>query len=436
VTDLILRNAAFRTLSRLSAAAVGLITAPLLASNLGQEGFGLWLLVMSLASYAGLVDLGMTTALTKYIASNLALEKKNKVNRILASGLALYLVMGLLVLCGFVFIVVFLGQLFNISPDRIPTVRVVLLVVMLGTILNFPRRCSEALLLAQERHYLISIVGATSNLVRLGLIVLAFALGGGLFELSVLHAGVMTAGFTALFLMARRSSPGWVHMRPAWDKTVLKELFAYVRNIGISIVGDSTRSQAPTILLGALVNPGQVALFGPAYRIVSLSQAIVCGAIGVSMARFARLTSLNARQERSNLFLDVCLHSSLLGVLAGMGVFFLGPAFINIWMGPDFVLSARIAQILALPLALSLISFPCYTVSQGIGRLKTVAILSVFEAVMAVAAMPWLILRYGAEGAAIALAISMVILRPWVLPVYTCRQLELQYHSCPRQIPN
>jgi O-antigen/teichoic acid export membrane protein len=315
--------------------------------------------------------------------------------------------------------------LFSIDPIKMPTVRMVLLVVMFGTILSFPNRAAEAILLAQEHHYLLSIVETCSNVVRLGLIILVFSLGGELLALSLVHTVILVAGFMALFCLARRMSPGWIRLRPAWDKVTGKKLFSYVRHFGFSIFGESTRDQSPTITLGAVGGTGQVALFGVGNRTISLSRAVLCGAIGVSMSRFASLSSLGAKEEMRSLFLRISLYSSLLGGLAGTGLFFLAPSFIWLWVGADYSVSAQVAQILALPLTLYLAVFPCYIVLQGLGELKLTAILNVSEAILAVGLSWWAGIHFGASGAAVALGLSMTVLRVWMMPIQTCRLLEL-----------
>lgn len=422
---MILRNALTRTLAGVTTVLAGIFTTPILTRYLGQQDFGLWLLLMSVGAYLGILDLGLTTALTKHLAGELALGRRQRARQFFSGSLLVYGLLALLVLAVYLGLWVFCGEIFHLASGQVAKARWLFLVLGLPVALAFPARACEALLLAAENHYVLGMVEAASNFLRLGLILLVFWLGGRLYALAFLHASVVLAGFVALAAMAWRLSPEYLTFRPRWEARRLGELWAYVRQFFLSIVGESTRNQAPTLLLGAGPGPVEVARFGVGNRIALLAQNLLCTGLGVSMSRFAALHARGDFPGLGELLGRVSLHAALLAAYLGMGLWFFGGPFILLWVGPQYQDSVRVVQILALPMACHVTVFPCVLALQGLGRLKLCGGVYLAEAGLAAAACWFLGNRYGAVGAAAGLGGSILLLRPWLLAPHACRLIRL-----------
>src|SRR5260370_19642730 len=70
--------------------AVGLLLTPFVLHHLGDEAFGLWVLVVTLAGYYGLFDLGVGSAVLRYVAHRRALGPKHGVNEVRGPALCFY----------------------------------------------------------------------------------------------------------------------------------------------------------------------------------------------------------------------------------------------------------------------------------------------------------------------------------------------------------
>src|SRR5258707_834662 len=65
---LVLRNAAFNILRGSSAAVVALVLPPFLIRSLDRNTYGAWALVLQMSAYVGNLDLGVQTAVSRFVA--------------------------------------------------------------------------------------------------------------------------------------------------------------------------------------------------------------------------------------------------------------------------------------------------------------------------------------------------------------------------------
>src|SRR4051812_6416075 len=63
------RNATLGLLTFFSGSLTGLIATPLLFSHMGQRAFGLWVFLLGLVGYVGIIELGVGTATWRGIAA-------------------------------------------------------------------------------------------------------------------------------------------------------------------------------------------------------------------------------------------------------------------------------------------------------------------------------------------------------------------------------
>lgn len=421
---MLLRNAVVRGLSVLVTSAVGLLTTPLLVRLLGAEDFGLWLLIMSLEFYSGALDLGLTTALTKHLATRLGAGDKAGAARLAATALCIYLALAGLVGLAYFGLSGWIPDLFNLTPDQARRARLVLMILSLPVAASFLARAGEAVLLACERHHYLGLVEIVGNLLRLGMIAALFALKGNLLWLAAGYALVSLGIYLLTGLGAWRAGRTWLVLLPRWRGGEARRLWDYVRQFALAIVGEVMRNHSTAMILANLIGPLAVASFGVGSRIMMLALVMLATALGVAMARFAVISTRDPAESRE-LLLRVSLHAGLVGGYAALGIFLLARPFIRLWVGPAFAESVDVARVLALPLFAYIATFPCVLLLQGMGRLRANSLVCLGEAGLAIGLI-WLLARgHGPLGAALALTLAMLALRPWLIPWRAARLVNL-----------
>jgi len=75
---------------------VGIFLSPYILHRLGDDAFGLWILIFSVTGYYGIFDLGIRSSIIRYVAKYAALEHRDQLNRLVNTAMIAYLGVGLL----------------------------------------------------------------------------------------------------------------------------------------------------------------------------------------------------------------------------------------------------------------------------------------------------------------------------------------------------
>src|SRR5260370_22443244 len=74
--------------------AVGFFLSPFILHHLGEDAFGLWVLVFSLTGYYGIFDFGIRSSLIRYVSKFQATGDKEQLSRLINTSLFTYSCLG------------------------------------------------------------------------------------------------------------------------------------------------------------------------------------------------------------------------------------------------------------------------------------------------------------------------------------------------------
>src|SRR5687767_1555700 len=77
---------------------VGLFLVPFVLRRLGEEGYGAWVFVNSVAGYTGLLYLGFGPTVCRFVAHHRARDEWDRINQVVSSVIAVYCAAGAIVL--------------------------------------------------------------------------------------------------------------------------------------------------------------------------------------------------------------------------------------------------------------------------------------------------------------------------------------------------
>src|SRR5581483_7195537 len=77
---------------------VGIVLSPYILHHLGDEAFGLWVLIFSVTGYYGLFDLGIRSSIVRYVAKYSAVNDDEQLNHLINTAMFAYGGIGLVCL--------------------------------------------------------------------------------------------------------------------------------------------------------------------------------------------------------------------------------------------------------------------------------------------------------------------------------------------------
>src|SRR5258708_19464842 len=103
--SLILRAVTTSWVAIIANASVGLLLTPYVLHPLGDEAFGLWVLVVTLVGYYGLFDGGVHSSILRFTSRHKALGDQQRANEVVATAFYYYLgACALLILATYLFV--------------------------------------------------------------------------------------------------------------------------------------------------------------------------------------------------------------------------------------------------------------------------------------------------------------------------------------------
>src|ERR1035438_2012760 len=73
---------------------VGFFLSPFILHHLGDDAFGLWVLIFSITGYYGLFDLGIRSSIVRYVAAFSATGDRSELDRLISTAVYTYTVIG------------------------------------------------------------------------------------------------------------------------------------------------------------------------------------------------------------------------------------------------------------------------------------------------------------------------------------------------------
>jgi len=405
----IARNAissyAFRGLRGISV----LLLTPYLFRRLGLEQFGTYGVLITVAAVLGLVELGVSVGLTKYVAEHRSRGDRDELEQDLGVSVALLAILGPIAFA-FVAAVGVWGD--GVAPvgDR-DAFRLGLVVIGASMVLRLPLFAYGAALQGYQRFDLFyRAEGAAVLVVTAGSVAVVEA-GGGVLGLAVVYAAAQVAGGILFAVLLHRVDPG-LSLRPRLGERARRRRVAGFG--GLALIADSMEFAAQrmdVLIVAALRNATVAAPLVAAMRLVSGMQALVLPFVNLILPMVADLLARDAHEEVRRRFVlatRVALQVTL-PVAAGLALF--SGDVIDLWLGDaapavtdDIVVVLMAAQVATLT------SLPAGKVLLAAGRLRALTMLACLEGVSNVALSIVLVIRYGVIGAVIGTLLTTALI--------------------------
>ena len=420
----LVRGSTMRLLAKLVNMAVGLVMMPIIIRHLGDRHYGIWVLTATYLGFSGLFDLGITSAVSRFLSRALGSEDEDDFQRVFATSLCLLSGLGALVMGLAAVLALFSHQLIgNASDAHLFRWLALILGVSMGA--RFPARVFNALLASHLRYDLSSAVRMCEAVLRAPLVILVFHLGYGLLGLALLSAAVelLAAGATAL--LACRAHRG-LSISPRFvDKVRAKRLLGYGAYTLVAQIADLLRFQIGPLVITVFVSVSLVTPYAIANRLTRTVGGFMVALMSVLTPVFSRQEGRGDEEAMRRTYLFTCRISTYAAVLLGGTMALLGEAFIERWLGPEYTYVTPLMYVLMVGMIFTCAQIPTVGFLYGTSRHKYYAITNMIHGIACLVLTSALIIPFGLMGVAVGTAIPTVLTKFFVQPIYACRAMRI-----------
>lgn len=421
----LLAGSALQGLHTLIEGLVGLLMLPFLISELGDRGYGMWILVMSVVGYLGFLNFGLGSAVQRTLSQQFARKDEEGASATLSTALALFCAAAL---AGIVVtaVIAWAGRHFVDDPSEATTFSVVVLAMGLRVALGFPSLAFVGVIFARLRHDVRSLINIATVGTRTVLIFALVRGEGGIVPLALISAVVDLAGVAATIAYGRALAPNCVVDPRRFQRATAAELLSYGGFAFLNWIADRLRFSVDNFVISGFLGLAHVTAYNVPVRLVTEANNLMVTLLGNLTPVFAaRQASADLGRLRDDFLLATEL-STFLGLFMASGLAVFGGDFIRLWVGEARPGTDAVLWALSAMTALATTQTPSVGLLYAINRHRFFAMLTLAEGALNLVLSLALVRPFGIAGVALGTVLPMVATKLLFQPRYVCRQIEVR----------
>ncbi len=402
---------------------------PIIIHRLGKDAYGIWVILVGLTGYLGLMDFGIRSALGKYFAEYAAQKDYQRINSFFNTIFFLFLLLMVIVsLIGITVVYLWLDS-FKIPDFLKKDAKVLgyLFSIFIG--LSFPLSVPLGILSGFRRFDILNLNSLFIRSIRAGLILIYLTPQNGLYRLFLIHIGTSILEYLVLYWYCLRYYPFLRLSFFHFNLNQFKQTAQFGLNSFIIKIADTLIFYTDTLIVGRFLSTAMVSVYAPAESLISYIRSLVIAIINVTLPEASHLDSLGDYNRLRWLAAKTTQYLSLLIVPVAIAILFFADEFILLWLGEDFLIAATLMKILVIPQVSGLIMHGLESALYGINRHKSLAklmmVIAFSNLVLSLLFMQW----WGVYGVAWGTAVPLFLGQLIGTPLFSKRYYGLDLHQ-------
>jgi O-antigen/teichoic acid export membrane protein len=385
-----------------------LLITPIIIFKLGVKEYGVYLFVTTALYFLGLIDLGIGTALSKYMSYYYGKNDPRDLKALAHSANSLFLIIGL---AGFSFVTLSVLGGSHLLGSRFADYEQYSILFFIGGCMYFLRALtvtSNAMLVAVQRFDILTKIGM-AQITFNSLTILGIVEFGGSLTAIFIGQLILTALLTITFLYCGRKVMPTIKYGLAWDKAKIKDCYKFgLVNSVINLASSALSS------LDKLVIPFYAGASNLTYYSIggSVGGKIPGMSASLSATLLPTVSQLSGSEDMSRIRILYIRSFRLITIIAAaltITAISFSYKILLFWMDANFAAQASTVLIILAVTNFFLALFgPLSNFLFGLGKLKFLCISSIGMAALNAIALLILLPKYGILGASYAYLISVL----------------------------
>jgi len=405
----VIKNSLANLITGLSIALTTVLVPPVLARTLSRLEFGAWVLVLQMAGYVKVLDLGLQGAVGRYIAYYLARSDQQSARDFASTAISVLTLVAAMGVTGIVLAALHLHLLFPQLPLRlVKSTSLAMGLVGVTASLGLPASVFRGILVGIERNELVALI----------VVPMGVALSGGLIFVAIVSRSILDLAFTYSCITLFSYGLYWlISNRYAHLQIAPSHFKGSMAREALSYCSTTMIWSAAMLLISGL----DVAIVGRLdFRHVAVYAACVAPITilaGAQNAMFSPMLQVGARKlaQGATLKLGDLLErttriSMLFNLAYAFPLFVFSHEVLAIWLGDKYAEQGTlILRLLLVGNAIRLVATPYANLLLATGRHHRARIAPIAESTANFTAAVLLGLRYGAVGVAAGVIFGSVV---------------------------
>ncbi len=415
------RGAVLSYFNMLITISTGFILSPLMKNTWGADNMGCYILIGSMIGYISLLDFGLGDCIVRYVAKFRAQENKKARDNFINMCFTLYLVIAVVVaVVGVLLFFTYHNFLDEgkYTPEQFALMDKMFLIVLLNLVVSFVFQVFPGVLGAYEKFIFIRRVELIRNIVRPIIVLLLLHYNYDAVSVVIVDACSNIFYYACVIVYALKVLNIRVCMKGI-DYSIIRELFNYSFFVFLTYVVNQLNWKIDHLILGMNNGGEQITISSTGTQFANYFIQISTTLATLFLPRVTNLVVKNAgKGPLTDIMIRVGRIQFLILGLVFTGFTIIGKQFMVTWMGPGFIDSYYIGLMMMVALFVPEIQTVGLNILFAKSMHKFRACMLLGIAVLNVAVSIPLANNYGAIGAAIGTALSLLIGNGLILNIY------------------
>ena len=400
---------------------------PFVLRSLGAEGYGVWSVAIGLSGYYGLLDFGIRSGLTQFIARHHAVGDQDKVNETVSTGITALAILGAAGAVTTCLLSSRVAGWFGVAAADATAAGRAVLLLGLGVSVQFVLFPFSAVLTALQRFDVANGIGIATRLVTAAATWWILSHGGGLPGLAAVTAAGSLVDYSFRAAAAFRLMPQ-LRIRPERATMMaMRCLLVYgVWNIVI-VSGIRLISYSDILVIGACVGAAAATPFALAANVVNYFGQMLIPVAQVFFPAFAGLDARGDLKRVRALYISGSRLMLTLASISAVAATVWAVDFFQLWLGSGRanMLTPTIFRVLLAAAVFATWQRLGCQVLLGMGHVRMLAKLIFMEAAANLVLSVWLVYVLGLVGVAIGTLVPAAAFALVLHPLIVTRRIRL-----------
>ncbi|MHB8392478.1 MAG: lipopolysaccharide biosynthesis protein, partial [Acidobacteriaceae bacterium] len=402
------------SLANLMRFAIGVLAAvvlpPFLTRRLSHDMYAAWVLILQLSAYAAIFELGLQSAISKFVAQHHATDDHEGASSVVSTAVAL---LGVSAACALAAVAVLVWQvphLFGqLTPPLVHQVRLGILLIGGATAIALPTTALASSFQGVQRYNVPMAIGGGSQVLSTVAIVVAVFRHASLVVMGACVAAItLGAGLVQIAAWRRYLSHVQVSVARV-TRQMTRTIFNYCAAMSVFSFAMLLISGLDTTIVGHFdfKATGFYAVAASLTNFVILTSGAVFGPL---LPAASELAAVGDRAGTASLTLRSTRFCAILLVLTGLPLLIFGYPILSLWVGADYARhSIVLLEILTIANIIRTFMLPYAIVVAGNNLLRYGLVSVVTEAILNFGLSIALAYRFGAIGVALGTLVGAVV---------------------------
>lgn len=417
-----------RTVETVVSIIAGLIMMPLMIRMLGEDLYGIWIVIGSIVGSLYLFDIGMASSVTRFISFSLSRNDREQATRIVSTAFVIYCCLALCILAASIVIAFFSGYIVK-NQENTALIKVLIIIVGINLAIEFPFKSYAGIPGHHLRQDLMSYSRILFKILSALVTVYLLFSGYQLIAVALVQLASSLLSNLVFRYIAYYLEPNIKVQVSNVDRSTFKEIFSFS---GWTFIIDLTRllkERGDVWMVAALTSPELLTVYYVGVRLVEYSNQLLYKAFGFTLPLY---TDAIARNDDKELERKVKLFLRLNTIVSGLvlvSAMLFGHNVIKVWMGDNFNSSDAVNVFIVLLTAklLVFITNPFTNVLFAMAKHRYQAYVSGIEAIISLALIPVFmqLIENQLLAASLAIGLPFTVSRTLVIPMIVTKHSKL-----------